>query len=80
LSCIREKGFAAEDGTGLYRVGVCAVAAPIFNSLGRPVAGMAVVGLASDETMQDLDKVGRRVRQVTDEVTRLLGYPVNGHL
>src|SRR5919204_268602 len=75
LEQIRERGYAAEDGTGLYRVGVAAVAAPIFNSAGRPVAGMAVVGLTSEETMQDLDKVGRRVRQVADEVTRLLGYP-----
>ena len=80
LEQVRARGYAAEDGTGLYRVGVCAVAAPIFNSVGRPVAGMAVVGLASDETMQDLDNVGCRVRQVADEVTRLLGYPANGQL
>ena len=80
LARIREKGYAADVGTGLYGTGVCAVAAPIFNSVGRPVAGMAVVGLTSDEAMQDLDTVGRRVREVADEVTRLLGYPVNGQL
>lgn|SRR5947209_13147950 len=65
-------------GTGLCRVGVSAVGAAILNSAGRPVAGMAVVGLASDPGMQDLECVGKRVCQVAGEVTRLLGYPTNG--
>jgi IclR family transcriptional regulator, KDG regulon repressor len=78
LAEIRERGYAAEAGTGLYRVGVAAVGAAILNSVGRPAAGMAVVGLASDPGMQDLASAGKRVREVADEVTRLLGHPSNG--
>jgi DNA-binding IclR family transcriptional regulator len=74
LAAIRERGYAAEDGPGAYRQGVSAVAAAILNSMGRPVAGMAVVGLTSDAAMRDLDCVGRHVCAAAAEVTRLLGY------
>lgn len=68
---IRDRGFAVDDQEGAD--GMRAVAAPIFNAYGEPVAAIAVAGPAFRVSLSDSTRFGAMVRAAADEVTAATG-------
>lgn len=71
LGAIRARGYAVDDEERAE--GMRCVAAPIFNALGEPVAGLSVSGPAFRLTSQRAADIGARVRGAADEVTVATG-------
>lgn len=78
LERVREDGYATIVGE--LEVGLNAVAAPIFDADGRPVAALTVSGPDARMPEPDLAELGVRVRRAAEDVSRELGYdtPVHG--
>ncbi len=71
LAAIRERGWSYDDGD--YFAGVRAAAAPILDPQGRPAAAITVLALASHMSLEELETLGRRVREACDEISRSMG-------
>ncbi len=71
LENIRRRGWSL-DNEERYE-GMRCVAATIFNAYGDPAAGISVSGPAIRFPDEALQKIGEKVRQAADEVTRLIG-------
>jgi len=50
------------------------VAAPVFDHRGQPVASIWISGPSDRVTPSSLDKLGAKVRQFADQLSRQLGY------
>jgi len=74
LAAIRGAGYAVSIGQN--REHINAVAAPIFDRKGRPVAGMVVSGLGQRLTPARLPGIGLLLKQAADLVSRQMGYQV----
>ncbi|MCB6179612.1 IclR family transcriptional regulator [Rhodobacter sp. Har01] len=71
LARCRARGFALDDQEGAE--GLRSVAAPIFDALGQPVAGLAVSGPAFRLGLSDATRLGAQVRAAADRVTEAIG-------
>ncbi len=72
LKEIRKKGYAVSDQE--VDPGVRAVAAPIFNGFGRPVAGLSVAGPIQRINKKRFLSLSRLVVQYAQEISNALGY------
>lgn len=72
LSIVQMRGFAISIGE--RSPGASAVAAPIWNWSGRPVAAISVLGPAQRLTYEKLQALGPQVMQVAQEISAALGY------
>lgn len=71
LSRARDRGYAVDDQEGAE--GMRAVAAPIFNAFGEPVAAIGVAGPAFRVSLSDSNRFGALARAAADEVTQAIG-------
>ena len=67
----RARGFALDDQERAD--GMRCIAAPIFDALGTPVAGVSVSGPAFRLELEQADQLGGRVRQAAAEITEAIG-------
>ena len=67
LPCIRAQGYAVDDEELEY--GLTCVAAPIFNSQGKPIAGLSVSGPTSRMDQALLDKCSILLRNYTSQIS-----------
>ena len=72
LENVRRRGFSMTDNEDIE--GLRAVAAPIFDFRGSPVAGLAVSGLAIYMSENRMFVLGEAVRDEAAEISRQLGY------
>jgi IclR family acetate operon transcriptional repressor len=72
LQQARAQGFALDDEE--RELGVCCVAAPIFDRLGRCVAALSISGPTSRLPLERAAELGPRVRQAADSCSLALGF------
>lgn len=72
LGLCRDQGFALDDEE--REVGVCCVAAPIFDRIGRCVAALSISGPTTRMSRQRALALGPIVRQAADACSAQLGY------
>lgn len=72
LLVVRMRGFAISIGE--RTPGASAVAAPIWDRSGRPIAAVSVLGPVQRLTYEKLQELGPLVRQVAQEMSAALGY------
>jgi IclR family acetate operon transcriptional repressor len=70
LLVIREQGFAVDDEEDAD--GVVCVAAPAFDTTGKPYATVSITGLKADPLLQDIPLVAASVRRHADALTALV--------
>lgn len=71
LEIIRKRGWSLDDEERYN--GMRCVAATIYNSLAKPIAGISVSGPSLRFSDVRIAELGPKVRQAADEVTRLIG-------
>lgn len=71
LEIIRKRGWSLDDEERYN--GMRCVAATIYNSLSKPIAGISVSGPSLRFSDDRIAELGPKVRQAADEVTRLIG-------
>lgn len=76
LDRVRRVGYAVDRGEALD--GVHCVAAAVLDRQGRPVAALTVTGPAERMPRSSFGRIGAEVRAAADEVSRGLGYGLNG--
>lgn len=74
LARTQARGFALDDQE--QAEGMRAVAAPVFNGFGEPVAAIALTGPAIRLGLSDATRFGALVRAAADQVTRATGGTV----
>jgi IclR family KDG regulon transcriptional repressor len=74
LRATRERGFAISEQE--YEKDINAVAAPILDSSGYPVAVIAVVGPSYRLSHERMSKLGKSIRQTTDAIAREGGLAI----
>jgi len=72
LEIIRDRGYAQEVQE--MEMGLCCVAAPIFNHLGNPFAAISVSGPVSRMSDQYREEIGGTLIQYTQEISAKIGY------
>ena len=72
LAIARERGFALDDEE--REVGVCCVAAPIFDRAGRCIAALSISGPTTRLSLERAIALGPRVRQAADGCSMQLGF------
>lgn len=72
LAAIRERGYSVADET--LEVGLVAIAAPIFDHDGRPLAALSIAGPKLRVTIDCVPALGERVRAAAARVSTLLGF------
>ncbi|HHW10905.1 MAG TPA: IclR family transcriptional regulator [Firmicutes bacterium] len=72
IARIRKDGFATESGE--YKLGIGAVAYPVFNHKGQVVAGLSGVYLTEQSTPED---IAGYIKQGAAEISARLGYNPN---
>ena len=77
LALTRERGFSIDDGG--VREGVYAVAAPVFNASGQPVAAIAACSSRSARGAAQQERQCRRVVQAAQRLSQRLGAPAHPH-
>ena len=73
LRQVRELGYSIDDGQ--MREGMTCFGAPVFDASGRVVAGLAVSVLDSAVDAKRGQRIGERIRDLADELSRRLGAP-----
>jgi IclR family acetate operon transcriptional repressor len=71
LAATRARGFAVDDQEKAE--GMRCIAAPIFNALGDPVAGISISGPAFRLPLSEAARIGATVRAAADQVTLAIG-------
>lgn len=71
LTVIRERGFALDDEERTE--GMRCIAAPVFNALSEPVAGISVSGPVFRMPQEQVAQLGALVAQSALDVTRAIG-------
>lgn len=69
---VKTSGYATDDGENSE--GVRCVAAPIFDSSGRPAAAISISGYMGQMPIERFGKLGETVRKAAGSVSRILGY------
>lgn len=72
LRQIRQQGYSIDDEE--QALGVRCIGAPIFDHLGRPMAGLAVSGPAGRLTMDRLMAIKDNVLRTAEHISRRLGW------
>lgn len=72
LAAIRERGYSVADET--LEVGLVAIAAPVFDHDGRPVASLSIAGPKLRVTADCIAPIGGQVRAAAERVSARLGY------
>jgi DNA-binding IclR family transcriptional regulator len=72
LELVRERGVATENGE--FRVGLRAVAAPIFDSAGRALHSIGVTGMFRRVESEDFQHALTLVRAAADKISQECGY------
>ena len=72
LGQIRRNGYAVSNAE--HDVMIRSVAAPIFNSDGKVIASLSVLGLVSKISPDEIMSVSRDVLTATREISRFFGY------
>lgn len=72
LETARRQGFALDDEE--RELGVCCVAAPIFDRFGRCIAALSISGPAARITIERARALGPLVREAAAECSAQLGY------
>lgn len=72
LAVTRTRGFAMSSGE--RSLGAAAVAAPIWDRNGRPIAAVSVLGPDQRLTLRVLQELGPQVMQVAQQISTALGY------
>ena len=76
LGNVRQAGYGVDCGEALD--GVHCVAAPIFNHQGFPVAALTITGPAERVPASAFAKIGKLVKAHAAEISKRLGYGLNG--
>lgn len=71
---IREQGFAIDNEE--TEKGARCVAAPIFNSQGRPIGAMSISGPVSHITVSATSQVAQGLVDATRKISSQLGFPI----
>jgi DNA-binding IclR family transcriptional regulator len=77
LAQVQRDGYAVDRGEAFD--GVHCVAAPILNHQGFPVAALTITGPADRIPAADFARLGQLVQQHAREISRRLGFGLNGH-
>jgi len=72
---IREQGYAVDNEEA--ELGASCVAAPIFDSHGRPVAAMSISGPVSHITGNTIRKMAQTLSEATRRISAQLGFTTN---
>lgn len=72
LQKVRKQGYAVDDQQ--VERGLRCVGAPIFNKDGRPVASISVSGSSSVLSQPEIQRIGRKTKEVCAEISLALGY------
>ena len=72
LECVRKNGYAA--AVDELEIGICAVAAPIFNQHGDVLAAISIGGPSSRINAKRIKSLGKLLVETTSEISTLLGY------
>ncbi len=72
LTCIRQRGYSVADES--LEVGLVAIAAPVFDHDGRPVAALSIAGPKLRVTAECVGMIGEQVKIAAERVSALLGY------
>jgi DNA-binding IclR family transcriptional regulator len=72
LAAIRQCGYSVADET--LEVGLVAIAAPIFDHDGRPIAALSIAGPKLRVTADCIPAIGERIRVAAARVSALLGF------
>lgn len=72
MKTIREQGYAVDFEE--YELGVCAIAAPIFNRLGAMVAAIGGPSPVSRMTPERITAIAEAFKEAAEAISRRLGY------
>jgi len=71
IQAIRTRGWSIDDEE--HTLGMCCIAAPIFNEHGEAIAGISVSGPAVRLPRQKLEQLGPLIRSTADDLTHAMG-------
>lgn len=71
LHRVRARGFAIDNEE--HTLGMCCIAAPIFNEFGEAVAGISISGPSARLPQDRLESLGPLVQQMAGTLTRAIG-------
>ena len=71
IQATRTRGWSVDDEE--HTLGMCCIAAPIFNEYGEAIAGISVSGPAVRLPKKKLEEFGPLIRSTADELTRAMG-------
>ncbi len=74
LEQIRQQGYAVDDEEN--EEGVRCVAAPVFDHNGKPVASISISAPSARLPIEEVPRIGAKVREVALAISANLGYPV----
>lgn len=69
---IRQRGYAIDEEEN--EEGACCLGAPIFDSLGRPVAALSLSAPSSRLSKRQFSKVGLAVTKTAEKISERIGY------
>ena len=72
LESVRQKGYAFDKGEEIE--GVNCVGAPVFDAHGYPVAAIWITGPRERIKNEDLDDLGKKIKEYADAISARLGY------
>lgn len=72
LKIIRERGYSVDNEE--YELGICAVAAPIFNRKGTVIAAIGGPSPTSRMTPERITEIAEAFKQVGQAISRRMGY------
>jgi IclR family acetate operon transcriptional repressor len=71
IQATRMRGWSIDDEE--HTLGMCCIAAPIFNEYGEGIAGISVSGPAVRLPKKKLEELGPLIRATADQLTRAIG-------
>lgn len=74
LARVRELGYAIDNVEN--EEGIACVAAPIFDHLGRPIAGLSIAGPSMRVGPERFEELGALVKKTAMDISRRMGYRV----
>ena len=72
LESVKQKGYAFDKGEEIE--GVNCVGAPVFDAHGYPVAAIWITGPRERIKNEDLEDLGKKIKEYADAISARLGY------
>lgn len=72
LADVRERGFSMDNSEEIE--GVRCLGAPVFDAHGYPAGAIWITGPGERVKSADMEKVGAKVREFADEISKRMGY------